>query len=104
MSATTSTRTLISRGLERRWVSLQDAANVNSLVDKQIMDAVDAELATKGLTKVNDDAAHLYVANQAAVDHQKEFTSFSSGWGYGAGWYGPGGMTSTTTTGSTLTI
>ncbi len=92
-----------------KWVSLKDAAKINNLVDKQIMDAIDAELAAKGLTKITDGSADLYVAYQAAVDQEKEFTSFSSGWGYGSGWYGggwygPGGMTSTTTTGSTSTI
>lgn len=92
-----------------KWVNLKDAAKTNDLVDKQIMHAVDAELAAKGLTKINDDSANLYIAYQAAVDQEKEFTSFSSGWGYGpgwyaGGWYGPGGMASTMTTGSTSTI
>ena len=35
-----------------KWVPIKDADKVNDLVDKQIKDAVDAELATKGLTKV----------------------------------------------------
>jgi hypothetical protein len=92
-----------------KWVALKDAAKVNDLVDEQIMDAVDAELATKGLTKIGEDNADLYIGYQAGIDKEKQFTSFSSGWGYGGGWYGggwygPGGMTSTTTTGSTDTI
>jgi hypothetical protein len=92
-----------------KWVTLKDAAKVNDLVGKQIMDAVDGELATKGLTKVTDDNANLYIGYQPGVGQEKQFTSFSSGWGYGpgwygGGWYGPGGMTSTTTTGSTSTI
>lgn len=92
-----------------KWVSLKDAPKVNDLAEKQIMDAVDAELAAKGLTKVNDDSANLYVGYQAAINQEKEFSSFSSGWGYGSGWYGggwygPGGVASTTTTGSTSTI
>jgi hypothetical protein len=36
-------------------------------VDKQIIAAVDAELATKGLTKIDADSADLYVGYQAAV-------------------------------------
>jgi hypothetical protein len=92
-----------------KWVTLKDAAKVNDLVDKQIVDTVDAELATKGLTKVTEDSANLYIGYQAGVGQEKQFTSFSSGWGYGGGWYGggwygPGGMSSTTTTGSTSTI
>jgi uncharacterized protein DUF4136 len=90
-----------------KWVTLKDAAGVNDLVDKQIMDAVDAELATKGLTKITEDSANLYIGYQVGVDKEKQFTSFSSDWGYGGGWYGGwygrgGGMS--TTTGSTSTI
>jgi hypothetical protein len=91
-----------------QWVKLKDAASVNDLMAKQIVAAVDAELATKGLTKVNDDSAQLYVAYQAAVGQEKEFTSFSSDWGYGGGWYRGGwygGMGGTSTTsGQTSTI
>jgi len=90
-----------------KWVTLKDAATVNDLVNKQIMDTVDAELATKGLTKISDDSANLYIGYQVGVDKEKQFTSFSSDWGYGGGWYGGwygrgGGMS--TTTGSTSTI
>jgi len=91
-----------------KWVKLKDAASVNDLMAKQIVAAVDAELATKGLTKVDDDSAQLYIAYQAAVGQEKEFTSFSSDWGYGGGWYrggwygGMGGMS--TTSGQTSTI
>ena len=90
------------------WVILKNAPVANDLVSKQIRDAVDKELATKGLTKVNDDSASLFIGYQAGVGQEKEFTSFSSDWGYGAGWYrggwyGPGGGMSTTT-GSTSTI
>ena len=91
-----------------KWVTLKDAAKVNDLVNKQIMDAIDAELATKGLTKVDDDSANLYIGYQAGIGQEKQFTSFSSDWGYGGGWYrggwygGAGGMS--TTTGQTETI
>ena len=91
-----------------KWVSIKDAAKLNDLVDKQIMDAVDAELATKGLTKVGDDSANLYIGYQAAIGQEKQFTSYSSDWGYGGGWYrggwygGAGGMS--TTSGQTSTI
>jgi hypothetical protein len=91
-----------------KWVALKEAAKVNDLVDKQIIAAVDAELANKGLTKIDADSADLYVGYQAAVGEEKQFTSYSSDWGYGGGWYrggwygGMGGMS--TTTGQTSTI
>ena len=89
-----------------KWVILKDAPTANDLVTKQLKDAVDAELATKGLTKVDDDTANLFIGYQAGVGQEKQFTSFSSDWGYGGGWYrggwyGPGGGM---TTGSTSTI
>src|SRR4029453_19348448 len=90
-----------------KWVAIKDAQKVNDLVDKQIKAAIEAELKTKGLTKTESDSADLYIGYQAAIDTEKQFSSFSSGWGYGpgwygGGWYGAGGMQ--TTTGQTSTI
>lgn len=93
-----------------KWVVLKDAPKLDSLRDKQIMDAVDAQLATKGLTKTDSDPADLYVGYQAGVGQEKQFTSYSTDWGYGPGWYGGGwyrggyGGGSSMTTGQTSTI
>jgi Domain of unknown function (DUF4136) len=90
-----------------KWVEIKDATKVSDLVDKQIKSAVDAELATKGLSKVEGDKADLYIGYQPAIGQEKQFNSYSTGWGYGpgwgGGWYG-GGMGSTSTYGSTETI
>ncbi len=91
-----------------KWVALKGAAQLDSMVDGQIKAAIDAELAAKGMTKVEGDDASLFIGYQAAVGQEKEFTSYSNDWGYGpgwgrAGWY-RGGMGSTTTTGQTSTI
>jgi hypothetical protein len=89
-----------------KWVEIKQSPQVDQLKDKQIKESVDAELAKKGLTKVDADTADLYVAYQAAVGTEKQFTSYNSGWDYGPGWYrggwygGGGGMT----TGQTSTI
>lgn len=89
-----------------KWVQIKGAATVNDLVDKQIRDAVDAELATKGLAKVDGEEANLYIGYQPAIGTEKQFNSYSTDWGYGPGWgrgwYG--GMGSSTTYGSTSTI
>ena len=91
-----------------KWVAIKEAAQVSDLVDKQIKAALDTALAGKGLTKVDADNADLYVGYQAGVGQEKQFTSYSSDWGYGGGWYrggwygGGGGMS--TTTGQTSTI
>ena len=86
-----------------RWVQVKDAQKLDNLVDKQIKEAFDAELAKKGLSKVEDENADLYVAYQTALGTEKQFTSYNNDWGYGGGWYrggwyGPsGGMTTGTT-------
>ena len=88
-----------------KWVEIKGAQQVDTLTDKQIKEAVDAGLAQKGLTKVEDNA-DIFVGYQTAIGTEKQFTSYNTDWGYGSGWYrggwyGPsGGMT----TGSTSTI
>jgi Domain of unknown function (DUF4136) len=90
-----------------KWVTIKGADEPDELTGKRIMAAVDADLATKGLAKTDSDTADLYIAYQTAVGTEKQFTSYNTGWGYGpgwgTGWYG-GGMSSTTTYGSTSTV
>lgn len=91
-----------------KWVTLKDASPVDSITDKQIKDAIDTELAKKGLTKVDGDNADLYIGYQTAVGQEKEFTAYNSSWGYGGGWYRGGwyggypGTAITTTQTSTI--
>lgn len=91
-----------------KWVQVKDAAQLGQLADQQLKDAVDAELSKKGLVKSDGDT-DLLVAYQAAINQEKQFTSYTSGfgpgWGYGSGWgRGYGGFDSSTTTGQTSTI
>jgi hypothetical protein len=92
-----------------KWVSIKNADQPDQLTAKDIVSAVDAELASKGLTKTDGDNADLYIGYQTAVGSEKQFTSYNTGWnygpGWGGGWYGyGGGMTSSTTYGSTSTV
>jgi len=93
-----------------KWVDIKGSDHANSLVEGQIKSALEAELATKGLTKTDSNDADLYVGYQTAIGTEKQFNSYSTGWGmgpgWGGGWYrgGYGGMTSQTTSGSTSTI
>jgi hypothetical protein len=90
-----------------KWVAIKGADQPDDLMSKRITTTIDAELATKGMTKTEADTADLYVGYQTAIGQEKEFTSYNTGWGYGpgwgGGWYG-GGMSSTTTYGSTSTV
>jgi hypothetical protein len=92
-----------------KWISIKGADQVDELTARQLTAAIDAELLKKGLTMTDSDSSDLYIGFQTAIGTEKQFTSFNSGWGYGpgwgAGWYGyGGGMTSSTTYGSTSTI
>jgi hypothetical protein len=90
-----------------KWVELKGADHANELTEKQIKGAIDNNLATKGLQKVDSDTADLHLSIQTAIGTEKQFTSYNTGWGYGpgwgGGWYG-GGMSSTTGTTSTIYV
>jgi hypothetical protein len=93
-----------------RWVRAAKAQYPNDILDKQIMDAIDRQLAAKGLSRTDSETADLVVVYQVAVNQEKQWNSYSTGgdmWGYGrwGGWGGyGGGMSSTTTTSSTINI
>src|SRR5215467_15762250 len=68
-----------------KWVPMKEAAKVDDLLDKQIKDTIDAELAKKSLTKTDADSADLYIGYQVGIGTEKQFTSYDTGWGYGPG-------------------
>jgi hypothetical protein len=90
-----------------RWVEMKDAAKLDQLAEQQLKSAIEEELATKGLTATQGENADLYIGYQVSIDQEKQFTSYSSDFGYGPGWgrgwYGGGGGSSITT-GQTSTI
>jgi hypothetical protein len=64
-----------------KWVSVEGASYPNQIVDAQIKASIDSQLAAKGLTKVDDDKADLYVAYQASIDQQKQWNAYGMGGG-----------------------
>ena len=88
-----------------KWVKVSNAQYPNSILDEQIMQAIDSQLALKGLSKT-EDRPDLYVIYQVAINQEKQWNSYSRGgdyWGWG-GWGGWGGMSTTTTTSKTINI
>jgi len=87
-----------------KWVRIPRLEYPNQILDEQIMQAIDAQLALKGLTRTEAENPDLYVAYQAAVNQSQQWNSYSTGggWGYGrwGGW--GGGMETTTTTSSII--
>ena len=64
-----------------RWISIEGDAHPNQIVDAQIKQSVDSQLASKGLTKTDNDNADLYVGYQIAVDQAKEWNGYGMGGG-----------------------
>ena len=88
-----------------KWVAAPNHDYSNSILDSQIKQAIESQLAAKGLSK-NDENPDLYVVYQVAVNQEKQWNSYSTGgdaWGWG-GWRGWGGMSTTTTTSQTINI
>jgi len=79
-----------------KWVIIEGGAHPNQIVDAQIKQAVDSQLASKGLSKTDNDKADLYVGYQIALDKEKQWNPFGAG-GVRCG----GGMASATS--STIT-
>jgi hypothetical protein len=85
-----------------KWIAVEGGAHPNQIVDAGIKQSVDSQLASKGLTKTDDDKADLYVGYQIAVDQDKQW----KGYGMGAGprWAGMPGATSSTISVGTLVL
>lgn len=68
-----------------KWVAIEGASHPNQIVDAQIKQAVDSQLASKGLTKTDSDKADLYVGYQIAVDQEKQWNAYGMGGRWGGG-------------------
>jgi hypothetical protein len=86
-----------------KWIRIEGAKPLDSITDSMLRQSIEAQLAKKGLTKIEDDNADLYIGYQAAIDEERQWSSYSSGgymWGYGGmypyGGYAGGGITTTT--------
>jgi len=77
-----------------KWINIEGGSHPNQIVDAEIKEAVDSQLAAKGLTKTEDEKADLYVGYQIAVDKEKEWNAY--GMGGGIRWGGMGTATSST--------
>jgi hypothetical protein len=69
-----------------KWVPIQGAVQPNQIVDAQIKQSIDSQLATKGLTKTEGENADLLVGYQISVDQEKQWNAYGTGglrWGGG---------------------
>jgi Domain of unknown function (DUF4136) len=69
-----------------KWVTIEGATYPNQIVDAQIKQSVDSQLATKGLTKTDGDKADLLIGYQASISTEKQWNAYGTGgfrWGGG---------------------
>jgi len=85
-----------------KWVAIEGGAHPNQIVDAQIKQAVDSQLASKGLTKTDNDKADLYIGYQIAVDQEKQWNAY--GMGGGVRWGGMASAQSSTITNGQLVL
>lgn len=83
------------------WKDYQQVGVGEQILERDIKRAVDAQLAAKGLRRV-ESGGDLFVGYQAAISQEKEFNSLG-GWG-GPGWGGPWGWGNTRVTTSTIDV
>jgi hypothetical protein len=81
-----------------KWVKIEGAEYPDQILDQQITQSIDSQLAAKGLTKIDGDTANLFVAYQVSISQEKQWNAY----GGGVGWRMGGGMASATS--STLQI
>lgn len=81
-----------------KWVNVDGSEQADPIVDQQIKQAVDATLASKGMTKIDDEKADMYVASQVSIAQERQWNAY----GAGGGWRMGGGMG--TATSSTIQI
>jgi hypothetical protein len=69
-----------------KWVPIDGAEVPNQIVDAQIKQSIDSQLAAKGLTKTDGDKADLLIGYQISVTQEKQWNAYGTGgmrWGGG---------------------
>ena len=82
-----------------KWVNIGDA-HPDQIMDAEIKQAIDSQLAAKGMTKTDGDKADLYIGYQIAVNQETQWDA----WGSRAFGMGTGSWTSSTISVGTLVL
>jgi hypothetical protein len=80
-----------------KWVRIEGAEYPDQILDAQIKQSIDSQLAAKGFTKTDSENADLYVGYQVSISQEKEWNAYNTG-GVGWGWRGGGMATATSST------
>jgi hypothetical protein len=69
-----------------KWVAIDGAVQPNQIVDAQIKQSIDSQMAAKGLTKTDSDKADLLIGYQVSLSQAKQWNAYGTGgirWGGG---------------------
>jgi len=77
-----------------KWIDIPGAEQPNQILDQQIRQSIDSQLAAKGFTKSDSDTADLYVGYQVSITQQQQWNAYGMGGGFRLG----GGMATATST------
>jgi Domain of unknown function (DUF4136) len=69
-----------------KWVAIDGAVQPNQIVDAQIKQSIDSQLAGKGLTKTDGENAGLLIGYQISIQQEKQWNAYGTGgmrWGGG---------------------
>jgi hypothetical protein len=92
-------RTDFSKYRTYKWVNI-GGAHPDQIMDAEIKQSVDAQLASRGLTKTDSDKADLYIGYQTAVNQEMQWDA----WGSRSFGMGMGSWTSSTISVGTLVL
>jgi hypothetical protein len=92
-------RTDFSKYHTYKWVNV-GGAHPDQIVDAEIKQSVDSQLASKGMTKTDGDKADLYICYQTTVNQETQWDA----WGSRAFGMGSGSWTSSTISVGTLVL
>lgn len=82
-----------------KWIDIPANVHPNQIVNQEIRQAIDDQLAQKGLTKTDSDKADLNVGYQCAIDQERQWSGFG-----GRGFGGMATATSSTIENGTLVL
>jgi hypothetical protein len=92
-------RTDFSKYHTYKWVNI-GGAHPDQIVDAEIKQSVDSQLASRGMTKTDSDKADLYIGYQSAINQETQWDA----WGSRSFGMGMGSWTSSTISIGTLVL
>ena len=65
-----------------KWVTMGEGGQPNQILDAQIRQSIDSQLAAKNFTKVDSDKADLLIGYQVGVTKEREWNVYVRGFGF----------------------